>query len=271
MSTNTSAQPTIPFPTLPLEVREIIYRYAILPEDPTTQSRHISISFSNANSTHGEDPRYLHWLPNLCRVNEATRIDVSLFILRITEFSIMYPAQVPVFTQFLNTFPNNCGFSAVRKLDFQLFSRHQPVAGAGNTYIDFMKRCPNLRQIRIKLEIGYLIRNSCDWSKALVMPPETLWVSHQERIQELDDVIAMYRLEGLLELESLNRLGIEVWPKLRVTDRYGMDNVLVDCMPLMERLAQWLRDGFALRGRQVEVNLTQASSPGLRWDGRGVP
>jgi hypothetical protein len=270
MSTNALAQPTVSFPTLPLELREIIYRYAILPEDPTTHSRHISISFSNADSAHGEDPWYLHWLPNLCRVNEATRIDVSLFLLRITEFSIMYPTQVSSFNRFLDTFPNNSGFAAIRRLDFQLFSRHQPATGAGNTYIDCMKCCPNLRQVRIKLEIGYLIRNFCDWSKALVMPPETLRVFHQERIQELDDVIAMYRIEGLLGLESLNRLGIEVWPKLRVTDRYGMDNVLVDCMPLMERLAQWLKDGFRARDREVEVTVVEASSPGLRWNARSV-
>jgi hypothetical protein len=270
MSTETPALPTIPFPTLPLELREEIYRYAILPEDPKTYSRHLSISFSAADSAHGEDKRYLHWLPNLCRVNEATRIEVSLFLLRITEFSIMYAAQVPSFVRFLDTFPHNSGFLAIRRLDFQLFSRHQPIDGEGNMYIDFMRRCPNLTQVRIKIEVGHLTRGSCDWSKALVMPPETLWVFHQDRIRELDDLVAMYRFEGLLELESLNRLGIEVWPRVRVTDCFGMENVLIDCMPLIERLAQWSREGYGVKDRKVEVKVVEASSPGLRWYARSV-
>jgi hypothetical protein len=261
---------TTTFPTLPLELREMIYRYAVLPEDPTTQSRHLSISFSSSDSTHGENPRYLHWLPNLCRVNEATRVDVSLFLLRITDFSIMYPAQIPSFIDFLNTFPHNEGFAAIRRLDFQLFARHRPAVGHGNVYFDFMKQCPNLAHVRIKFEAGYLTHNSCDWSKALVMPPETQWVFDQNRIREVDDVVAVYELAGLLELESLISLTVEVWPRVRITDRYGMENVLVDCMPLVERVVEWLRDGFRRGERGVEVRVVEASSPGLRWDNRGV-
>jgi hypothetical protein len=261
---------TTPFFTLPLELREIIYRYATLPEDPTTYSRHLSISFSSADATHGSNPRYLHWLPNLCRVNEATRVEVSLFLLRITDFSIMYPDQVPSFISFLATFPNNSGFAAIRRLDFQLFGRHQPNLGHGNAYIDFMKQCPNLAHVRIKFEVGYLKHNSCDWTKALVMPPETLWVYDQNRIRECDDMVVVYRLAGLLDLESLISLTVEVWPRVRVTDRYGVENVLVDCLPLVERVAEWLRGAFRTRERDVEVRVVEAGSPGLRWDNRGL-
>ena len=83
-------------------------------------------------------------------------------------------------------------------------------------------------------------------------------------------MVAAYRMAELLDLESLITLSIEAWPRVRVTDRHGVENVLVDCMPLVERVAEWLRSGFRSRRRAVEVRVVEAGSPGLRWDKRGV-
>ncbi|KAF1943896.1 hypothetical protein EJ02DRAFT_483956 [Clathrospora elynae] len=250
------------FPTLPLELRELIYHYAILPDAYTPHSHHID--FSAADTVHSHDPHYLHWLPPLCRVNEATRVDASLFLLRITDFTLLYPAHVPSFSRFLATIPYNQGFAALRQLDFQLFSRHQPLPGQSNTYIDFMKRCPGLTKICLKLEVGYLTKVSCT-EHSLVMAPTTLWVFGQTRILELEDLLAAYRLARLLELTSVNQVVIEVWPKIHVSSRFSVDSVLVDCAPLVQRVAEWLRDGFGERGRRVCVEVVEASSAGLRW------
>ncbi|KAI4640095.1 hypothetical protein J4E93_008895 [Alternaria ventricosa] len=268
-STNAAAQSTIPFPNLPLELREIIYRHAILPEDLTSQSQ--PLNFGPVDTRRGGDPLYLQWLEQLCRVNQAARVDVSLYILRTTEFYLIYPEQVVRFTIFLGSLgANDQGFAAIRKLDFQLFGRYQPITGTKNTYIELMKRCTGLREVALKFEVGYMTLDSCNWAEDVVIPPTMLgtfdlWTFDQTRIKELEDVIAIYRMDDLLEIESLQTLTIEAWPRIRVSDRHGMQNVLVDCAPLIERLVVWLREGFATRGRKVDVKYVEASSPGLRW------
>jgi hypothetical protein len=113
-----------------------------------------------------------------------------------------------------------------------------------------------------------MIIDSCHWTEDVAMLPTTLLTFDQTRVRELNDVIEIYRLEDLLEVESLRKLTIEVWPRIRVNDRHGMENVLVDCAPLIERLVQWLKEGFVARGRDVDVTYVEASSPGLRWSRR---
>ena len=44
-----------------------------------------------------------------------------------------------------------------------------------------------------------------------------------------------------------------------------MQDVLVDCTPLIESLVKWLREGFGARGRKVDVRYVEASSPGPSW------
>jgi hypothetical protein len=256
--TNPPSRCTIPFPTLPLELREIIYRLAI----PPFPSHHLNISAADA--TYGISPRYPHWLPALCHANEATRIDVSLYLLRVTEFSLLYPAQVACFTHFLDTLPHKTGFSALRRLDFQLFSRHQTDVGQGNVYIDFMKLCPRLTQVCIKFEVGYLTRDDLARNSENELP-STFWAFSGTRILELEQLVDAYQLGGLLELESLIKITVEVWPRIRVGDRWGMEGVLMDCKPLIERLAEWLRSGFEQKGRNVDVYVVEADTPGLRW------
>ena len=105
--------------------------------------------------------------------------------------------------------------------------------------------------------------------EGLAMPRKTMWVSHRPRISELDDVIAMYRPKDLFELQSLE-LIVEAWSEVRVSERYCMQDVLVNCSPFMDRLAKWLRESFAMKGRRgVTIRYVEASTPDLRWAKQG--
>ncbi|KAG9186043.1 hypothetical protein G6011_02599 [Alternaria panax] len=265
---NAKAQATIPFPKLPVELRTVIYLEAILPEDLTSQSQPLNLGAADARR--GGDPLYLQWLEQLCRVNEATRIDVSSVLLQKAKLCLLYPKEAKRFTLFLESFPqaDSQGFAAARNLDFQLFGRHRPSAGIANTYIELMSRCTELRQVQLKFEAEHMITGSCKWIENLKWPPTTLWAFDQTRIRQLEDVIAIYRLADLLELKKLHRLTIEAWPRIRMSDRHTTEDILVDCTPLMVSLAQWLREGFAAKGREVTVSYKEASSPGLRWSRR---
>ncbi|KAI4947310.1 hypothetical protein J4E91_006662 [Alternaria rosae] len=211
------------FPSLPLELCEIIYRHVILPEDLTSQSQ--PVNFGAIDTRRGGDPFYLQWLEQLCRVNQATRVDVSLYILRTTEFYLMYPEQAERFTMLLESLSeNDQGFAAIRKLDFQLFGRYQSSAGTRNIFIELMKRCTWLTQVTLKFEAGYMTIDSCNWAEDVIIPPIMLWdfdlcTFDQTRIRELEDIIAIYRLDDLLDVESLQTLIIEAWPRIKWTVR----------------------------------------------------
>lgn len=89
-------------PTLPLELREQIY-------DHVTSPRSNPIIISAADFIYGHDPCLPYFLPRLCHVNEATRVDVGLWYLRSTEFSLLYPQHIEYFANFLNTFEGESG------------------------------------------------------------------------------------------------------------------------------------------------------------------
>ena len=199
---------------LPWELRKNIYYRAMRPEDLISQ----------------------------CHTDEATRIDVSSVLLQTTRLCLFSPVEVERFSLFLESFPkaDNQGFAAVRDLNFQLFGCHRPSAGNDNVYIEFMKRCTELRQVQLKFEVEYMTIDSCTWAENLKQPPTTLWSFDQTRIRRLEDIISMYRLTEVLKLEKLNRLTVKAWPRIRVSDRQAMQDVLVDCTPLIESLVQWL-------------------------------
>lgn len=253
---------------LPWELRKNIYYRAMRPGELISQCQPLNLSA--ADFRHSGNPFCLEWLEEFCRTDEATRIDVSSILLQTARLYIFSPVEVERFSLFLESFPeaDNQGFAAVRDLNSQLFGCHRPSARNDNAYTEFMKRCTELRQVQLKFEVEYMTIDSCTWAENLKQPPTTLWSSDQTRIRRLEDIILMYRLTELLKLEKLNRLTVEAWPRIRVSDRQAMQDVLVDCTPLIESLVQWLERGFAAQDRDVTVSYVEASSPGLRWSRR---
>jgi hypothetical protein len=262
LSSSTQTNNCILFPTLPIEIREQIYSLIIFLKPRTTPHNYSTVSAADA--IHGADPRYPSFLPKLCRVSEATRLEVGLFFIRNTEFGLLYPQHCIYFAQFLRTFPANDGFAAIRRLDFQLFSRHRPDAGQTNAYIELMKKCEGVTEVRMKFEMWYLLKHRLDYSSRTQFTLDELEQRSRETL-DLDRIVAVYRLEGLLELLGLTRLTIEVWPRIHVFTTVGIITAVPDCWPLMEGLVEWVRKGFAERGRRVEVRLVESGNAGLRW------
>jgi hypothetical protein len=157
-STSSNPLSEVLFPALPLELREMIYHHAILPHASPTQPHRVIVSACDA--VHNTDPRYPIYLPSLCRVNRATRIEVGVWYIRNTEFGMLWPQYLVHLSQFLSNWPDSAGFAAVRRLDFEAFGRHIPPVIGGvrkNEYIEFMKKCRGLRGVRIKFEITYVV------------------------------------------------------------------------------------------------------------------
>jgi hypothetical protein len=245
------------FLNLPLELRELIYNYALLTNASPKNSNCKTLTTSDLVFSH--DPCYPLFLPELCQVDEATRVDVSLWYLRNTEFIILYTHDIVYFSQFLSTFPGNEGFKALRRLDFQLFGRHIPRPGGDSAYISFMSKCPNLRQVKIKFEIWHLLKYS-----------PNKWLEDEPATELLDDIESSFRLEGLFGIKSLVKLMIEVFPKTIAKTSTGVKVVVPDCWPAMERVADWSREGFRERRQSVDVELIEGTNSGLRYPGGGT-
>ncbi|RYN27993.1 hypothetical protein AA0112_g7632 [Alternaria arborescens] len=120
------------------------------------------LNLSAADFRHSGNPFCLEWLEEFCRTDEATRIDVSSILLQTARLYIFSPVEVERFSLFLESFPvaDNQGFAAVRDLKFQLFGCHRPSAGNGNAYIEFTKRCTELRQVQLKFEVEHMTVDS---------------------------------------------------------------------------------------------------------------
>ncbi|KAF2822955.1 hypothetical protein CC86DRAFT_423022 [Ophiobolus disseminans] len=250
------------FLTLPLELREQIYFHATFIGAPLPYY----LAVSAADAIHGTDPRYPNFLPTLARINESTRIDVGLWFIRNTEFGLLYPQRISHFCAFLATFPNLEGFEAIRRLDCQLFGRYRPDAGEANAYIAFMLRCARLTQVRIKFVVWELLKRRFTHTRRMPRTPWELEVQAGEMLS-VERIVEMYRLEEMFGLVSLTTLTIEFWPKATAYTTRGVRTVVPDCGPLLQKLVEWLRKGFAERGRDVRVGLVESGSEGLRWSG----
>lgn len=241
------------FPSLPPELRSIIYSYAL--SHPST------ITISAADAIYNGPLRHPYYLPHLCRVNKATRIDVGLWFLRTTEFGLLYAQDIVYFVRFLSSFPGNAGFASIRRLDFQLFGRNIPQVKDGvrerNTYIEFMKLCTGLTQVRIKFEMQYRLSKR---------GTSSYWGPSTE-LSSVEDIDETFRLEDLFELKELTKIVVEVWPKTLRHMSPSRRHLTLDPWSVMEKVVEWMKEGWEERGRKVRIELVESVNSGLRWAG----
>lgn len=118
------------------------------------------------------------------------------------------------------------GFDAVKRLSFPYFSRfpHPNLPpDRPNDDIELMKKCPKLEEIKLNF-----------------MPRE-LWDPYEEREKTAVQLRGQYRLDGLLELELLEKVTL-------VSTSIAEDETLG-----IGALVSWLEEGFEKLGRKVEV------------------
>ena len=247
----TTSQQDPLFPMLPLELRYKIYEYIILPSTHMSGPLKVQV---NANYS-GSSIMSPNWFPAFINVKKATRIEAGLFFLSISELEIRYVAWPGLhhLSHLLNTFPGTQGFEAIRRLYFPLFGEQGFVVGSVNAGIEFMKKCTKLGETTIKFNIRNLA-NKKKWKiKGDDSPGEGDRAS-DNHVLALDQVVGKYELEGLFELDSLHKITIEVHPVVRLYGLRGRATILIDCMPVILELAEWLRLGFEKRRRNIEVS-----------------
>ncbi|KAF2123369.1 hypothetical protein P153DRAFT_303987 [Dothidotthia symphoricarpi CBS 119687] len=241
----------VPFPHLPVELRELIYLFAFLPEPHTPGT--YQKTFSAADSIYNRGPLLPCFLPKFCHVNEATRVEVGLWYIRSIEIGILYPANCSYFTRFLNTFPNQQGFEAVRRLEFQLFGRYRVRVDEVNPYIELMKCCPGLMEARIKFRISDFckpqlcssVENPCNSS-----------------ILSIQTLVETYRMTDLFDLNRLTKLTIEIW--LRKRTKPETQIVSSHYVLQIDQLKDWLKFRFLEQGRRVNVVVESVRTAGVR-------
>lgn len=227
------------FPQLPLELREMIYDYVLSLTAFDVGTWDFVLRIGTAATG----------LIGLLCVNEATRIDAGLHFIRTLRHNINMGNTAENFSRFLETFSGEQGFLNVRRLGFPEFSKQVPRAGvAGN--LDLMKRCLKLREIELRFKSPHLLRG---WNVRRYNDDN--WQITDEdgsELMSLEEVVRLYRLEDIFELESLDVIILYLTPILRDRsheDEWQMD----DAIELVRKVATWLHVGFKQLNRDVRI------------------
>jgi hypothetical protein len=93
-------------------------------------------------------PAHPPWLPRLCLVSEAMRIDVGLFLIRNTIFELESSlAALEYLEAFLETFPGEQGFASVLRLCFSELRCVCPSAVDYRKFLEIVKRCRGITEL----------------------------------------------------------------------------------------------------------------------------
>ncbi|KAJ4985858.1 hypothetical protein SVAN01_08656 [Stagonosporopsis vannaccii] len=190
------------FPHLPLELRELIYHYAVpLPSSDVHPPR---LCISAADVICGSNPHYPTWLPPIAHVSAETRIDVALYIIRRVEVYVPYHQTLRHLNRFLITLPSTQGQSAIRRLNFPSFGATRLVKGWETVFIDFAKSCPQLAMLQIGI-------NAPDMKKLCGRLPQSS-TSYGNTMLKAESIAEMYGLNELTGLNDLVRISFELCP-----------------------------------------------------------
>ncbi|KAF2867501.1 hypothetical protein BDV95DRAFT_598157 [Massariosphaeria phaeospora] len=257
------------FPALPLELREEIYRYLVFPTSKPRRRgghklhpHHVLVGMASSHGFH------CYQLPSLCALNKPTYYEVGLFFIRNVEFRMLGYQGAINLTRLLDTFPGEQGFAAVRRLSFERWLAGHTAVRDVEEGVPLMKRCTGLSELGLRLTCSNLITTPMLYFQAME-DRET----SEDHLMTLEEVVRRHRFEEILELRSLNKLFLDVFRFMRLAYfRDFFESVLIDCMPLMQELAEWLRRGFSARGMRVEVIVMESTDEGLSgfWSDRST-
>lgn len=225
------------FEELPLELRELIYRYVVpLPSSDIFFMPRLCISAADVIT--GSDPNFPAWLPPVARVSSRTRSDIALYFLRQVEIYIPYPSTIRHLHQFLTSLPSAQGQGAIRRLNFPSFGASRFTKGSESDYIDFSKSCTHLAMLQIGINAPDL-RKDCG-------PAPPLGGSYGDVMMDVESIINVYRLKELISLERLVSISVELCPLFH-------GKAVTGVVAEMTMVAGRLTEIFAARNRRVEV------------------
>ena len=246
------------FEELPLELRELIYRYVVsLPSSDIFFMPRLCISAADVIT--GSDPNFPAWLSPIARVSSKTRADIALYVLRQVEIYVPYPLTIQRLRQFLRSLPAAQGQNAIRRLNFPSFGAARFAKGSETIYLDFLKSCTQLASLQIGINAPDLRRRckpvlSMEGSYGTVMMDAEsiiddvdLFVDDAESVMDdAESIMDSYRLRELLDLPRLASISFELCPLLNVKPVSGV-------VGEMRKVAVLLTEMFAARDRRVEV------------------
>jgi hypothetical protein len=187
------------FMQLPIEIRQMIWRYAMLAQPYPTRFHHQPVYYLQfplevrnyvRRDTIGADPRNPSFLPTVCRVSQATYRETIEVFLQGTTFRTNSIQQNHFMHAFLSHAPN--GFASVRTLAFAFFDCFPPGFDQ-NADLELAVRCTGLQEIRLSFHDNKLVH----W----VAPHDTAGLQEPRPASEMWDYYKMDRL-----FEGGNRL-----------------------------------------------------------------
>lgn len=234
------------FPSLPREIRFRIYFHILLEQGGECEIDHLKIQSLERL------PRYKNFRL-LFSISQTTSIEAGLYFVSISTFYVYSLLSIEEFIRYLEKFPGEQGFQAVRRIHFTKFSEHVPQPGgavAGN--VDFITRCTGICHLQLCWDNKHLMRA---WD--VRSRDEDNWDAIAEYgydLLSMEEVVRRYCLEEIYVLRTLDiitlRFSVKGIHVLRDTVIWVPSTVA-----LFSELAKWLRDGFACRGRKMQIVL----------------
>lgn len=225
---------TFPIMDLPYDIREKILQFDALDYvSQASPSLHIRVYLpGNYNAA----PTAIR-LPPLTQAGDRTlrlqSILVTIKLITVEIHSGPGNARLQTWLESLNLDGSGetrlrTGFDAVHSLYFPYFSRYPFYtlpANAPNNDVQLMRRCANLRKVRLNFAHETLSNN-------------------QGAIKSVEDFRRDYRLDGMLDLPSLVTLTLQ---------NSSLD---LNGVPLLMPLKVWFESEFSKKGRSVTVTIS---------------
>ena len=222
------------FPQLPTELRYMIYSYF-----PPTRGFIIDHFKLKALAT----------LPNyaILKINEATRLDFGIYLISTRAFDVYGRDSLYELSDFLETFPGEQGFWAVRRLHFWYLSGG---SGLANENFELMRRCLRLRYVFLRFSSTDLIKN---WDLTKSNDENWAAVGKLSDLQFLkrDEIIDQYGLTQLLYFRSLDVIVFSVGPAAywgyfgRAAVTRGTD--------LIKEVGDWFTEECHKAGKRIQI------------------
>lgn len=223
------------FLKMPLEIKENIYYFIMVDE--------IGRVFARAKTS--GSPQFPKFLPNVCLTSEATRQEAALVFIRNCQWVLSDFPDNQFFTKFLESFPDNMGFVAVRKLEFIAFQRFPGVDATGGPSADFvlMQKCPGLNYVSLTMHVSHLMHPR----PAEDIFPGSRWTHAPHKAA---DIMHKYDLERLFNCRGIKEVHWDA-----INNKNARKRCQGNPRPVLIAVCELIRKGFEAQGREVAVTI----------------